>query len=332
MKHPTMEDVARQAGVSRALVSLVLRSSPRVSDGSRHKVLAAAEQLGYRPNAMARGLASQRGTTIGVLLNDLHNPFFADIVDGIEDLADAEGFQLLLGHGGRPARELAVLGAILEFRPAGLVLLSPDAPSAVIAEQTGGLPAVVVGRPVRRPGMDTVMNDEAHGARLAVEHLARLGHRRIAHVSGGARGAGAKQRARGYEVAMRAVGLAEHTRVVAAGFTEQDGVDAARSILARGDPPSAIVAANDLVAVGMMAVLDDHGLAVPGDVSLVGYDNSALAHVRHVDLTTVNQPRHQMGRLALTCLLERIRGQRDRSVLHRTTPTLVVRSSTAPPS
>lgn len=326
-----MEDVARGAGVSRALVSLVFRDSPRVSDRSRARVLQVADQLGYRPNAMARGLASRHGRTVGVLINDLHNPFFAEIVDGIEALADALGFRLLLGHGGGSARELSVLGTILEFRPAGLVLLSPDTPSGVIAQQVGGVPVVVVGRPVRRPGMDTVVNDEAHGARLAVEHLHELGHRRIAHVSGGARGAGARQRARGYGVAMRALGLGADACVVPGGFTEQDGVEAAARILADGEPPTAIFAANDLVAVGVMAVLDDHGLAVPGDVSLVGYDNSALARVRHVDLTTVNQPRHEMGQLALACLLERIRGERDRAVLHRITPTLVVRSSTAAP-
>lgn len=332
MHHPTMEDVAREADVSRALVSLVLRGSHKVSDARRARVLAAADALGYRPNAMARGLASRRGTTVGVLVNDLHNPFFADIVDGVEELADAEGVRLLLGHGGRLARELSVLDTLLEYRPAGLLLLSPDATSAAIAEHVNDTPVVVVGRPVRRAGMDTVVNDEAHGARLAVEHLARLGHRRIAHVAGGRRAAGAAQRARGYGAAMRALGLADGLRVVPGGFTEEDGVAAANRLLREAELPSAVFAANDLVAVGMLAVLDDHGVHVPRDVSLVGYDNSGLAHIRHVDLTTVNQPRYDMGTLALATLLERVRGLRSGSVRHRTTPTLVVRSSTASPT
>lgn len=329
MKHPTMEDVAREAGVSRALVSLVFRGSPRVSQGRRTLVMEAAERLGYRPNAMARGLASRARTTVGVLIKDLHNPFFAEIVDGIEVVAESEGMQLLLGHGGRTNRELAVLDSLLEFRPAGLILLSPDAPSASIAELVGGLPVLVVGRPVRQRGMDTVVNDDALGAALAVEHLAGLGHRRIAHISGGEH-AGGRQRVRGYTAAMTALGLERHLRIIDGEFTEQDGVEAASRFVAEG-LPTAVTCANDLVALGLLAGFADAGVRVPDDVSVVGYDNTALARMRHVDLTTIDQPRHEMGQLALTTLMERISGERTRSVMHKTNPTLIARRTSAPP-
>jgi DNA-binding LacI/PurR family transcriptional regulator len=331
MRHPTMEDVAREAEVSRALVSLVFRGSPKVAEQSRARVLAAAEHLGYRPNAMARGLASRARNTVGVLVNDLHNPFFAEIIDGIEELADAEELRLLLAHGGHQPRERFVVDALLEYRPAGLLLLSPEGRSGDLAEQAGGVPVVVVGRPVRQTGMDTVVDDDVLGAGLAVDHLVALGHRRITHVSGGRREAGAKQRVRGYREAMRSHGLAAHAQVVSGGFTEQHGIDAAERLLEAHDLPTAIFAANDLIAVGVLGVFDAHGIGVPKDVSLVGYDNSALARMRHINLTTINQPRHDMGRLALTTLLERIRDGRTRAVTHRVKPTLVVRSSTAPP-
>jgi DNA-binding LacI/PurR family transcriptional regulator len=330
MKHPTMEEVAREAGVSRALVSLVFRDSPRVAETSKARVLAAAEQLGYRPNAMARGLASRADRTVAVLIRDLHNPFFAEILDGIEELAEREGVRLLLGHAGPGPRELSVLDALLEFRPAGLVLLSPDAPSAVIAEHVQRAPVVVVGRPVRRAGMDTVVNDDVRGASIAVQHLAGLGHRHIAHVSGGRRAAGTPQRIRGYEQTMRRLGLGAHVRVVDAGSTEQAGMDAVDKLVG-GPLPTAVFAFSDLVAIGMLSALDARGIRVPEDVSLVGYDNTLLARLRHVGLTTVDQPRRAMGRQALTRLLERISGQRTRSVLDQTEPSLVVRTSSGPP-
>ncbi len=330
MVRPTMEDVAARAGVSRALVSLVMNNSPKVSETRRSAVLRAAEELGYQPHVMARSLASRTSTVLGVMVNDLRNAFFADVVEGLDAAAQAAGFDLILNTGGRsPARESNALRSLLSFRPAGIILLSPVVPASAIEAAAEQCPVVLVSRTSRAPKVDTVNDDGEAGSVLAVDHLVSLGHRRIAHLDGGG-AAGAAPRRRGFQAAMRRHGL--EPIVVRSEHTDTAGEKAVRELLStysRAELPTALVAGNDFNAVGAISALEEAGLRVPEDVSVVGYDNTSLAALRHLSLTTVDQPRTEMGRLAFEALAERVRGERGEPVRHLLHPSLVVRSTTA---
>lgn len=332
-RKPTMEDVAREAGVSRALVSLVIRDSPKVSEERRERVRQAIAKLDYRPNAMARSLASRRTDTIGLMLNDLNNPFFTEIAASLERQASAEGLRVLMTTGGRdPQRERAMLEALTEYRADGIVIASPVMKVSDIAAITGDTPVALVSRNTTNPAIDCVVTDEALGARLAVDHLIELGHERIVHIDGRA-AASSSGRRTGYRRAMKAAGLERHIRVLPGQFTEQAGIIATERLLAeageKSELPTAIFAGNDLQACGVLDTLETAGLRIPEDISVVGFDNTFLAALHHMSLTTIDQPRAEIGRIALRLVKERLAGRRTQAV-RRTVPTLVPRSTTGP--
>ncbi len=331
MNRPTMADVAERAGVSRALVSLVMRNSPQVSDEKRRAVLRAARELGYRPNLMARNLARQRTHTIGVLVDDLRNPFFGEVVDGIEAEAAEHDFRVLILNGHRDVqRERDAIETLLQLRVEGMALVGARLGDKDLARIGDAAPCVMVASGTANPGIDTVATDGRRGAELAVEHLAALGHTRIVHMDGGANVSAAERRS-GYKSGMRTAGIGDLIDVRPAGDDEADALAVIDELLAVDDPPTAVFAFNDLLAAGALNRLDEAGMAVPRDVSLVGFDNTFIAALRHLSLTTINQPTLAMGRLVVDTLLQRLSDGSGEPVRHTLQPELVVRSTTGPP-
>jgi DNA-binding LacI/PurR family transcriptional regulator len=329
VRRPTLDDVAERAGFSRTLVSMTLRGLPGAGEETRQAILAAAESLGYVPHAAARNLASQSSRAIGVLLRDLHNAFFADVVDGLHASMRETGYHVLMASGDELQLERSVLETFRSYRMDGAVLIGPEVREREIDAFGQSIPTVVVGRPVRTKSVDVIVSDDRKGAALAVEHLVELGHRDIAHLDGGTVPGGATARRAGYVDAMRRHGLDRHVRIAGGGFTYAHGADGVDELLRKRRPPTAIFAANDLVALGAIQRLAELDLSTPGDVSIVGYDNSSIAAQRRVGLTSIDQPRFEIGTLAAALLRERFDGRHE-SARHLLAPKLVERETTAP--
>jgi DNA-binding LacI/PurR family transcriptional regulator len=337
-RRPTLQDVAARAGVSRALVSIVVRNAPGASEATRARVLAVAAELGYRPDVNARLLARQRSRLLGVTVQ-LGHPFHADVAAGLYDCAEQNGYELALSATVPGRDERRAIDTLLGYRSEALILVAAGASEGTLAAAGRRVPVVVVARRVRSTAVDVVRTADDIGVGQAVEHLVALGHTAIAHVDGG-RAAGAGDRRRGYRLAMRRRQLAE--QVVTGGESEEDGARAGRLLLASG-PPTAVICYNDRCAVGLMDVLIRAGVGVPDDVSVVGFDNSQLARLSHINLTTVAQDVAEMAALTIRRLVARLEGGGAgegpgpaggspdlvrESVLP---PRLVVRGSTAPP-
>jgi DNA-binding LacI/PurR family transcriptional regulator len=328
-RRATIEDVAREAGVSRALVSLVLRGSPKVSQQKREAVAIAMAALDYRPSNAARSLASGRTRTVGVLLDDLANPWFVELLDGLQSIFRDQNLRMVLGdprYLARPGE--SPVSPFMEMRVDGLVIAGDLNADEDLTRATLHTPAVVAGtRAFDLPAADLVTNDDAAGARMAVEHLIGLGHKDIAFLT--APTGSARVRADSYRDTMTLHGLQEYIRVVPTDMSEHSGFVAMSRLIDSGRTPTAVFAANDILAVGALSAADDHGIGVPSQLSLVGYDNTYLAGIRHLSLTTVDPVSRDVGVRAAEFLLARIA---DHSLPPRSdvlAPRLVVRNSTA---
>ena len=328
---PTIIDVAGKAGLSKSVVSRVMRGEQAVSAASRAAVMAAAEELGYRANAVARSLVQRRTYNVGVMVSDLHNIFFAEVLDGLDAAARERGYRTLITTGNRdPLAEQRALEQLLELRADGVVLAGARLAAEVVGAAARTVPIALVGSDLRLRDVDVVVDDDFRGAELAVEHLAALGHRDIALIDGG-QGAGAAERRAGYRAAMADAGLSGHIRIEAGDFTEEGGYEGARRLLNGPKRPTAIFASNDQSAVGALNAINEAGLRVPQDVSLMGYDNTALAALRHISLTTIHQPRNQIGVMAMKAVVHRIERPGAPARRHVLAPKLIVRDTTARP-
>jgi DNA-binding LacI/PurR family transcriptional regulator len=330
---PTLETVAARAGVSKSLVSLVLRNSPKVSPASREAVRQAVAELGYRPNAAARFLAERRSRTVGVLLNDIRQPWFADMLDGLTPELHAAGKHILLGDG-RIDRMLdeTLSWSFLDLGVDGLVLAGSIPMSPALVDVASKIPTVAVGGrglDLDLPRVDVLANDNHLGGTLAVRHLIEFGHTRIAHVSGLPSVAG-RLRMQAYQDTMHAAGLGGNVLVEAGDMTEEGGYRATVRLIHRPDRPTAIFAANDLTCVGALSAATALGVQVPAELSLVGFDNSIFARLRALWLTSVDVTAYAMGQRAARILLARIEHPDAPGQIQLMPPRLEVRGSSGP--
>lgn len=326
MRRPTLDDIAAHVGVSRGLVSLTLRGLPGAGDQTRQAIHDAASEIGYVPNAAARNLASRTTRAIGVLLGDLHNTFYADVVDGLTGPFEEAGYHVLMVSGRHlPTVERSRLDLFRSYRVEGAVLIGPQLDDDSIENFGSHIPTVLVGRAMHSDHLDVIVNDDRRGAALAVEHLYELGHRDIAHLDGGD-GPGAPERRLGYVETMRNLGLPESIRIAGNGYTAAHAVAGVDELLA-ANPPTAIFAASDVMAIVAIQRLAQAGLSVPDDVSVIGYDNISLIDQLKLGLSSIDQPREEMGALATTLLHERFNG-RTVAAHHLLAPTVVPRAST----
>jgi len=326
--------VAQRAGVSIATVSHVINNTRHVSDDLRSRVLAAIEELNYQPSAVARSLRCKRTRTIGMVIPDNCNPFFAEVARGIEDASFEQGYNVILCNSdGDVEKELDYLELLIGKRVDGIVLVSAGDSQATVDLLAGQEAAVViVDREISDLRADLVMTDNLQGGYQATSYLLGLGHRRIACIAGPSPLTPSAARVAGYRMALTKAGVRVDEQLILTGdFQSHNGYAAMRTLLALTEGPTAIFACNDMMAIGAICAIHQAGLSVPEDISVVGFDDIALASFTCPPLTTVAQAKHAMGILAFEILRERMQdeGLPPRRELLET--ELVIRDSCRPP-
>ena len=313
--------------MSRALASIVMREAPGASAATRERVLATARELGYRPDARARSLGGQKSKLIGVTFGVGVGAFHFDLLEGLYAAAEKRDHNLILSPVTQGRDEAKALESLQDFRFDGLIMLGPSTETPLLA---GDLPVVVVGWHVDHPRVDIVRTSDEIGMATAVDHLVSLGHRRIAHLDGGETLIGAARR-QAFVAAMGRHGLTGSMRLVPGGQTQLDGQRAALALLDDGELPTALIAYNDDTATAAMGVLAQQGISIPGEMSVIGWDDSQLGALSLVGLTSVAQEPAELARLAFERVVDRISQRRveEREIVLE--PVLVVRASTSSP-
>jgi LacI family transcriptional regulator, purine nucleotide synthesis repressor len=326
-----IKQVAAQAGVSTTTVSHVINDTRFVANETRERVFAAMESLNYAPSLVARSLKVKETNSIGMLVTTSSNPFFAEVVRGVERYCFEQGYNLMLGNTeGQTETALSYLKMMLRKRVDGLLIMCSEGQQEVFKQLDwlDNLPVVVMDWGLDSDRVDLIADNSHLGGYLATRHLIALGHRDIGCIMGPAGRAPATQRLAGFEQAMGEAQLTVLPEWLQAGeFDCASGFNAMQTLLAQPERPSALFVFNDMMAMGAISAIHQAGLKVPEDISLVGYDNVELAQYLSPPLTTINQPKEALGRLAVTRLLARINGQQIENRLITLEPDLVIRQS-----
>jgi LacI family transcriptional regulator len=327
-----LKDVAKAAGVHTGTASRALneRTTSMVSPQTIERVREAADALGYRVNRVARGLKTSRSYTIGMLVPDITNPFFPPMVRGAEDGLAQAGYTLVLADTDNdPGKERRHQTVMLERQVDGLLLATARRRDAVIEELlTASVPFVLVNRTIDKGGVAAVIPDDQAGMALAVDHLHALGHRVIGHIAGPSGTSTGARRAAGFEAAIRSLGLEPGPTIEVPSFTVEGGRAVAEGLLAGPTRPSALVAANDLIALGALDAAAELGLSCPGDFSLVGFNDMPFVDRLQPPLTTIRVDEYELGLRASRMLLSLIEDPEARRETIMLAPELIVRGST----
>lgn len=339
MARITIEDVAKLAGVSKATVSRVMNGNyAYIKDETRKNVMDTIEKLGYRPSSVARSLTSKRTQTAGILVSDVGNPFYANVIHGVEDIAFRHGYDLFLCNTNYDEdRGMAIVRSLIDKRVDGVFVMSSAMSNDWIRELIKNhVPAVILDWQVtiNDPSVAEIQVDYETGIRQAVDHLVELGHRTFAHISGPLELKTARERRDAFLRRLGEHGIGDSQIVVVEGDLKIDGGrQAFQKIIASSLKPTAIFAANDMMAMGVLAASRKTGFSIPGDISLVGLDDTWLAAQMDPPLTTVALPNYQIGTLAMETLFEILEHSGDvtQQIRKTVTTALVVRETTSSP-
>jgi len=331
---PTLHDVARAAGVSIATVSATINQTTFVSPALQERVRKAVAEIGYHPDAIARSLKTRTTKTLGLIISDIANPFFTSLIRGVEDVANARGYTLVLCNTDERLDKEQAYVQLLRSRRVDGVIMAPvgGAEDYIDFETAVGAPVVFIDRRVPARA-DVVVVDNALGAREVVRHLIGLGHRRIGVITGLPKISTSEERLAGYQSALQGAGLRSDPALLKVGYSRlEGGYQAALELLALQHPPTAIFATNNLMAIGLMRAVAERRLRCPHDISVACFDDFDWASVFHPRLTTVAQPTYEMGSKAAEFLITRLTGgaiaEPQTCVL---APTLIIRDSCAAP-
>jgi DNA-binding LacI/PurR family transcriptional regulator len=311
----TLREIAEEAGVNVSTASRALTGAYGVRKETREKVLAAAQRLGYRPNLMARGLVTGRSQTIGVLVSDIRNPYFAEIARGAEDAAFAASFDVILCNSDlNPDKQIRYVRSLLEKNVAGILMNSVSALTAEQCEELTncGIPVALLNKPKGKHAFSTVLGDNYHGGRQAGEYLIGMGHRNMAHLTGHRGHGNFADRCRGFLDAAEQVADLARPVLMRGDHNYRGGYEMAGKLFAQHPEVTAIFAANDVIAYGVVQAAAEAGKQIPQDISLIGFDNLEFSALIHPPLTTIHQPKYEIGQAAVEILLRQVRANNPR--------------------
>lgn len=329
-KRPTMLDIARAAGVSRASVSIALRDADGVSAATKRKILDTAAEMGYVRDESARGLRSTKSTIIGVSF-DTRQPFQLEVVEGFYSALRGQNKQMVLSARSLGRTEDEAIESLLSFRSGVLLLISPHLSERHLVEIAKTVPVVTVGRQIRAQQISWISSDDRGGMSAAIGHLKDLGHEDIVYLSSTTLPAG-RDRLRAFQEGVTAHGMGEKVRLESGGITEEDGIAAAENLLKSGRLPTAVIGFNDRCALGVIETFLRAGVSVPEEVSIVGFDDSEIASRKSISMTSVHQDPAQLAATGIERALELIDSQPTYSIPRGTlVPTsLSIRATTGP--